>query len=400
MSDRDHEDLLMDILRGMHRFFWENTNLGTGLTLDRVSNDGNSSEHYVASIATTGYTLTDLVIATNYNLISESNAKERAKNILDAIGNLFHDRGWMYHFMHIRSGEPAFNREISTVDTVLMVLGVLCAGSYFGGNVESKAQELYRRVDFEYMRTNDGTRPDELTLSHGRISGEDFLGSRWDTYSEGIIAYILGLGSSSFSLPEDSWSAWKREVKDFNGHEFLGSGPSFIYQMPHGFFDFRNRRDKLGFDYWESALEYFRAQIEFCSNHGFYNINEQVFWGMNASDKPKGKYGATEFPDGPFDGVISPTAIIAALPYVPEESERLLRILGSEYKHTWGKYGPPNAISPTTRWYSKDVVAIDLGMAEVMIANHQKELIWSIMMQRPEIIEGMRKAGFTQYYAS
>jgi hypothetical protein len=62
--------------------------------------------------------------------------------------------------------------------------------------------------------------------------------------------------------------------------------------------------------------------------------------------------------------------------------------------HIWGRYGFSDAFNVDQDWYDQDVIGIDVGITLIMLQNHEDELVWRLMMQRPSIQDAMNKAGF------
>ena len=80
-----------------------------------------------------------------------------------------HERGWFYHFVERHTGERAWKSELSTIDTALLLAGVLTAQQYFAsdGEIVRMAQEIYERVDFAWMLD-----PRHALPAHGMEAGD------------------------------------------------------------------------------------------------------------------------------------------------------------------------------------------------------------------------------------
>ena len=116
----------------------------TGLALDRSKTDGTPPQpgqsHYrVASIASTGFGLTGLCIAADRGWIKRRQAVQRAKNTLDFFANrALQENGWFYHWMDAVTGERRWNSEISSIDTALLLGGVLSVKNVLATTCDSK----------------------------------------------------------------------------------------------------------------------------------------------------------------------------------------------------------------------------------------------------------------------
>jgi hypothetical protein len=295
-----------------------------------------------------------------------------------------------------RTGERVWNCELSSIDTTLLLMGVLAVGQYWPGTeVSRRADALLERVDWEWMRTDGGAKPKELTVCMGWKPESGFLQSRWNAYCELIILYVLGLGASRHPLPAGSWAAWSREIETNEGFDVIAPEAIFMHQMSHGYLDLRDRRDRLGYDYWQNSLNAHLANAVFCSRHEhrFAGYRGGI-WGLNASDTPDG-YGVKAPKEGRHDGTICPTAPAAGLQFVPELSIRALREMRQRYgDRIWGRYGFANAYNADRDWWGPDVIGIDLGMALVSIENHRSGFVWRLMERSSIVRRGMRAAGF------
>jgi hypothetical protein len=383
------------VQRRAFRFFWEKTDPETGLTNDRARNRG-EDDYTIASIASTGYALAALPIGVEHRWVKREEAYARARTTL----RFLHDRmpntkGWYFHFVDRRTGERAWNCELSSIDTALLLAGVLICGQYFRGTeVERLANALYDRVDWTWMRTNGGAKPEKKTLSHGWMPEKGFLPNEWDRYCELMTLYLLGLGSARDPLPEESWAAWERNVFEYGERKTLAGGPIFLHQMAHGFYDFRSHRDRAGWDYWVTSVEATRMHAQFCQDRAAKRKTyAHDVWGLNASDGPDG-YRAYGIPDEE-DGTVSPTGVLASVIFTPELSIATARTIYERYgDRLWGRYGFGNAFNVDRDWYGPDVIGIDLGMALLAIENHRTGLPWRWMMSHPAMQRAWKRAGF------
>ena len=155
-----------------------------------------------------------------------------------------HQHGWFYHFVNLRSGAREWKSEVSSIDTALLLGGVLSVRQCFSGDpdVTRLADAIYRRVDFQWMLAGD-----RLLLSHGWKPEEGFLKGRWDHYCELMMLYLLGIGSPTHPIPAAAWYAWSRPVMTFQDYRYVGApDPLFVHQYSHAWVDFRGWRDKAG----------------------------------------------------------------------------------------------------------------------------------------------------------
>src|SRR5690606_19357883 len=120
-----------DVSKRSFMFLWDHTNPKNGLTLDRSGADGTRKpaghrSHNIASIAATGFALTGYCIAADRSWLPKEQLIERTRNTLDHFANkAFHNNGWFYHWVDFETGERRWNSEISSIDTALLLGGVL-----------------------------------------------------------------------------------------------------------------------------------------------------------------------------------------------------------------------------------------------------------------------------------
>jgi hypothetical protein len=393
------QELLEEVQRRAVRFFWEKTDPATGLVNDRANNFG-ADDETVASIASTGYGLAALPIAVERGWLSQTEAAERARATLRFLLSMPNQHGWLVHFVDRRTGERVWGSEYSSIDTALLVAGALVCGQYFAGKtataeIASLSDELYRRLDWRWMLTNDGAQPRKKVLSHGWWPETGFITNNYADYSEAILLYLLGLGAPMRPLPKAAWDAFERSLQTYAGIEWLKAGPIFIHQMPYGYFNLRDQRDRLGFDYWVSSTNAMKIHRQYCIDHAAdRQTYTEGFWGLNASDGPNG-YVAYGVLGDPEDGTVSPTGAISSITFTPELAISAARSLYEKNEGAlWGNYGFVNAFNIDRNWSSSVVIGIDLGMALLAIENYRTGLIWNLMRSLSSTAPAFAAAGF------
>ena len=415
---------LHDLERKTFRYFWSETNPENGLLPD--STLGNVP----ASIAGVGMALAAYPVAVERRFKSRRAAVERALTTL----RFFHEseqgpepdvtghRGFYYHFVDVRTGRRAWNCELSTIDTAILLAGALTSAAYFDGTSPEErelrrlAKALYERVDWQWAQNRGAT------LAHAWKPERGFLPHRWAGYNEALLLYVLGLGSETHPLPKRSYSAWTKTYvwKRLYGHEFLFGGPLFMHQLSHVWIDFRGIQDdymrRHGLDYFENSRRatYVQQQYAIRNPRRFVGYDEYD-WGITASNGPGPAvrriggirrrflgYRARGVPYGPDDGTLAAWAVAASLPFAPEI---VLPTLAHDIDVSPGitnQYGlvcSANATYPDPRrkrsgWLSSAHSALDQGPVILMIENYRTGLIWRLMRNCPPIIRGLRRAGF------
>ena len=202
-------------------------------------------------------------------------------------------RGFFYHFLDIESGRRVWQCELSTIDSALLFAGALTVATYFDGETADEAEirrlanDLYCRADWNWAR--DGG----ATLTHGWRPEDGFLPYRWEGYDEGLLLYILGLGSPTHPLPPESYAAYcaTYQWNEVYGRELLYSAPLFTHQLSHLWIDFRHLRDAFmrehNSDYFINSRHATFVQQEYAVRNPRNLVGYgKDCWGFTASDGP------------------------------------------------------------------------------------------------------------------
>lgn len=389
---KEDEAFLDDLERQGCLFFWEQASPKTGQILDRARNDltGSRDPRTMASIASTGFGLTALCIADRRGYLPHAQVVERVRTTLDwHLNSMPEVHGFFYHFTDIETGKRVKGVELSSIDTSLLLCGILTAGAYFQDEtIHSLAQQIYTRVDWPWM-LNGGT-----TFSMGWHPESGFLDARWAHYCELMMIYLLAIGSPSHPIPPEYWSSFTRPIIHYKGFDYIsGNDPIFTHQYSQAWFDFRDKRDAYA-NYFQNSVTATRAHKAFCLAHPEW-FNED-YWGVSASDY-QGGYTAWGGPpaQGPLDGTVVPCAAAGSLPFLPADCLHVLRAMRSKWgKQAWGRYGFVDAFHPAANWYDTDVLGIDQGISVLMAENLRSGLVWNTFMRNPESVTAMQRAGF------
>ena len=387
------DDLFLEeVEQAAFRFFWEQASLQTGLVKDRCNVRGNDKTE-VASIAATGFGLTALCIGEKRGWVSPHEAHERALTALRFLWRkLPNHRGFFFHFADVNTGARLWDSEVSSIDTAILLCGVLtCRQHFLSTEIRRLALDIFNRVEWNWLAE------DTPLLSVGWMPEIGFLPYRWQDYSELMMLYLLGMGSSSHPLKADTWDAWRRVTFEYDGLHYIGSfAPLFVHQYSQAWFDFRNKRDQYA-NYFQNSSTATEAHRLFCIELGkqFSDYSDDL-WGITASDSWKG-YVVWGGPPaiGPIDGTLVPSAAGGSLPFLPQATLRVLRNIRVLYgNETWSKYGFVNAFNPLNKWFDADVIGIDTGITMLMAENLRTGFVWNTFMQNPEARRGMQLAGF------
>lgn len=424
------------------RWFWETTDSTTGLAHDRWP------QKDFSSVAAIGFALTAYPIGAERGWVTREQSARRTLTTLRYLwrlpqgpgsGNVSGYKGFFYHFLRYEDGSRYGHVELSTIDTALLLGGVLFAQSYFMQDtptetaIRAVADSLYRRVDWPWSVT----RPPRVAMGWNPEGG--YINSDWRGYNEAMILYILALGSPTHPLQRDAWDAWSSTNRwlDYRKQPHTNFSPMFGHQYSHVWIDFRGINDAYGrtkgIDWFENSR---RATL---SQRAYAIKNPRKFvgygantWGLTASDGPidtlitrKGKpwqihtYWARgvsghDDADGAErdDGTIAPTAAIGSLPFAPEIAFPAMVAMRERFgDRLFGQYGfrdsfnpsltdttlrvQMGSVDPVHGWVARDHLGIDQGPIVAMLENYRSALIWKTMQRNPYVVRGLRRAGFT-----
>jgi hypothetical protein len=389
---REDEELLDDLEKSGCLLFWEQGSPNTGQVLDRARHDLNGARdpRRMASIAATGFGLTALCIADKRRYFPHAQIVERVQTTLDwHLNKMPEVHGFFYHFTDIETGARIGRTELSSIDTALLLCGVLTAREHFrDGRIRSLAQQIYERVDWPWM-LNGG---DAFAMDWRPDTG--FGQSRWNHYCELMMIYLLATGSTSHATPPELWNNFSRPKIQYKGMEYISDGdPLFTHQYSQAWYDFRHKRDAYA-DYFENSMIATRAHKAFCLSYpDWYN---EDYWGVSASDSEHGYHAwGGPPPRGPLDGTVVPCAAAGSLPFVPVDCIAVLRAMRAKWgDRAWTRYGFVDAFHPAANWYDPDVLGIDQGISVVMAENLRSGFVWKTFMRNPECARAMQLVGF------
>lgn len=403
---RADELFLDDLQHRSFQYFWEQADPKTGLVPDRARIDQSSldeNHRNVASIAATGFGLTALCIGAERGWITAAQARERTGNTLSFFADqAFQEHGWFYHWLDTRSGERRWNAEVSSIDTALLLAGILTARQCFRDDpvIVKQATKIYERVDFHWMLNGH-----PLLLSHGWRPETGFLKARWDSYSEDTILYLLAIGSPTHPISARSWRALWRDRYRYAGYRYFTSigVPLFMHQYAHAWVDYRDRRETSGdrIDYFENSVNATLAHRAFCLTLAKEFGYGPDLWGITASDSVKG-YLAWGGPprEREIDGTVVPSAAGGSLMFTPELSLTALQTMHEKFgARVYGRYGFVDAFNPQTGWVDTDVIGINVGIILLSAENMRTGNVWRWFMRNSEIPRALQRVGLVEYQA-
>lgn len=419
------------------RYFWETANPRNGLVPDRWPSPSFSS------VAAVGFALTAYPVGVERGWISRGEAADRTLTTLRFFWNApqgpepsgttgYH--GLFYHFLDMETGHRFQQVELSTIDTGLLMCGVLAAAAYFDegdpreAEIRALADSLYRRVDWAWAAT---PRPPLISMGWHPESG--FIPHDYRGYSEAMFLYLLAIGSPTHPVSPDAWRAFTSSYvwMDFQGYPQVNFPPLFGHQYTHVWVDFREIRDEYmrgrGIDYFENSRRATLAQRAYAiANPMGWKGYGPDLWGLTASDGPIDAVITIDGREREFwsyrargvaadhvedDGTLVPTAAGGSIPFAPEVTIPALMAMRAQYvDHLFQKYGFLDAFNPTLTeprrlqhgtivpgvgWFDGDYLGIDQGPIVLMIENYRTGLVWRLMRDNEHLVRGLCRSGFT-----
>lgn len=429
-----------DLQRRTFDWFVHVTDRSNGLTPDRWPTPSFSS------VAAVGFALTCWPVGVERGWISRGEARER---VLTTI-RFFHGlpqgpeptgvgghKGFFYHFLDMKTGHRFGQTELSTVDTSLLVAGMLFCAQWFDGDhadeaeIRRLAQAVYDRIEWDWAMV----RPDLISMGWHPETGH--IPHDWHVYNEGMLVLLLAIGSMTHPVPATVWDKWCSVYERSWATEYdiphLKFAPLFGHQYSHMFIDFRGIRDAWmrtrsaggdPMDYFVNSQRAVEHQRRYAvENPGGWAGYDAEVWGLTACDGPgdfKQVIGGREReffsysargPGDRDDGTIAPTAAMASYPFAPEAVTACLKAMKERYgAGIYTEFGFMDSFNPTLTeraeplqhgrivpgvgWVDGDYLGIDQGPIVVMIENARSDIVWKHMRAESNLVRGLRRAGF------
>lgn len=397
----NQNDILELEMKGCFDFFWKEANTnpnspGYGLIRDGNAEDGKDR----ASIASVGFGLSGIIIGIEKGWITKAEGEERALGTLKTFwNNAEHLNGFYYHFLDMETAKKfeAFYDCASIIDTSLFMNGAITVAEYFGGDVYTYMDKIYKRID--WTKYYDESR----NLYYMGYTEENGGFGQWDMYAEQLMQYILGVASPTHPVPADIYKGFKRELRTYKTFEFYATehNPMFVHQYSHAWYDFKDVVDEDGINWFDNSVVASRAQKQYAVDHSeTYSSYGENAWGFTACDGPTGyhAHGAPAFgPDNsPLkndDGTIAPTAALSSIVFTPKDSLNVMEHLYTNIPELWSEYGFLDSYNAEKEqlWVAERVIGIDKGATLLMFENYQSGLIWNLYMKNKYVIAATEK---------
>lgn len=421
------DELMLDSIQ--HKtllFFLNEHHLDWGIVKDRAA------DWAPASIASTGFGIASFAVGVERNWMTREEAAKITLNILDFLTGSVQSadtsasgyKGFYYHFLRLNTGTRAWRCELSSVDTGLLMMGIIFARNYYNldndveNRIRSQAAIILERIDWNFMVMPDtGKYANTISMAWAPDHGLHNMG--WSGYNEALFLYILAAGSGMENA-EKSYNSWLSSYKwqtPYEGLSHAAFPPLFGHQFSQSFIDFRGIADmymkEKGIDYFENSRRATYVQREYAIENPYGWVGyDSLCWGVTASDGPGDQYNfddkkflgyagrGTSGPDYNYfdDGTIAPYGPLSSMPFAPEIVFPTIRAINERYGDSlWGRYGYYDSFNPTAQWFDNDFVGIDEGPLLIMIENFRTGLVWNFVMNDPIIQKGLNRLGFTYF---
>ncbi|NVD45164.1 glucoamylase family protein [Qipengyuania atrilutea] len=460
VAEQSREAFSEELTKRTFDYFWETTDTEQCLAPDRWPSNPFSS------IAATGFALTAYGIGAERGYVTREEAAQRTRDCLEFYWNAPQGpaesgtsghKGFFYHFLNNDDGTRRGNTELSTVDTALLLGGILFAQSYFDRNdpieaeIRELAERIYSRVDWSFVQRGNSVIPSAnggspLSIAMGwyperepgSVGGGDFGTHDWVGYNEAMLVYILAAGSPTHPISKEAWdTGWAADLENdwgtYYGEEYLQFEPLFGHQYSHVWIDFRAIQDEFmrgkGIDYFENSRRATLAQQAYgADNPNRWTGYSAAIWGWTASDGPTGAANGRIVNGKPRkflgyaargvsservidDGTLVPTAPGGSVPFAPEITiPALMAMRDAQGERLYTRYGFKDAFNPSYTftdagsrsgdvdpqqgWVARDYLGIDQGPILAMMENHRSGFVWKTMRKNPHIRRGLERLGF------
>lgn len=418
------EAMLDSIQQQTFLFFLNEHHPDWGIVKDRTA------DWAPASIAATGFGIPSFAVGAEREWISREQAAEVTLKIVEFFAGSVQGadtamtgyKGFYYHFLNMDTGTREWSSELSSVDTGLLLMGIIFARNYYSheneteSRIRSLSDFLLERLEWDFMIMPDtGRYASQISMGWYPETGLHDMG--WSGYNEALFLYILAAGSGMTGA-EESYRSWLSTYKWLTPYEGLGHvafPPLFGHQFSHSFIDFRGIQDEYmrnkGIDYFENSRRATYAQRQYAIDNPYgWEGYDSLTWGITASDGPTAEYNfdnrvflgyagrGASGPDFNYfdDGTLAPYGPLSSLPFAPGIVLPTIKSINERFGSAlWGRYGYYDSFNQTAEWVNDDFIGIDQGLMLIMIENFRTGLVWDYVMKDPVIQKGLKRVGFT-----
>lgn len=394
--------LLNTVQRASMDYMWMGADPTSGLAYERIhlDNDYGYNDPKVITTGGSGFGIAGLVVAMERGFISRQQGVERLQKIVSFLAKADRFHGAWPHWLHPDGKVAPFSKNDDGGDLVessFLMEGLLIARQYLDPNTPSEKtviegiNNLYQTMEFDWYRNNQNClywhwSPDKEWVMNMPIQG----------WNEALIVYILAAASPTHTIPQEVYTqGWGKNIGNLNSvvKTQAKNWPLFWEHYSFIGLDPRNLSDRYATSYWDLLVDYAKVHYDYCvDNPKHYPNYGANCWGLTAGYSPEGY--AAHCPNND-KGVITMTAALSSMPYLPEESQAALQYFHSRQNVLWGKYGFYDGFCDSKNWCPPHYLAIDQLTIAPMIENYRSGLLWKLFMSCPEVQQGLTKLGFT-----
>jgi hypothetical protein len=422
MSD---EELLTMLQEACFRYYWEGAHPHAGMTLENIPGDDR-----IVATGASGFGIMALIVGVDRGFITHDQGVERLTKIVTFLEKAPRYHGVWSHFMDGDTGQSLpvfgmFDNAGDLVETAFLMQGLLVARQYFNGTSEPERElyvrisKLWETVEWDWYRRSPQS---DALFWHWSPEWSWHIHHRLTGFNETMIVYLLAIASPTHAVPAElyysgwanqgeagaqyrsGWSGTQEGEHYTNGHTYYGiklavgvgsGGPLFFTHYSYMGFDPRGIHDRFT-DYFQNNRDIAGINLAYCiQNPGHYAGYGADFWGLTASDGPRG-YLPHEPRLQVDDGTMTFTGAFSSFPYTPQSSMAMLKHVYRDLgESVWGVYGPRDAINLSQDWVSPIFMGLNQAPITVMIENYRTGLVWKLFMSNPEIKPMLQKTGFT-----
>lgn len=394
--------LLDSVQRASFDYMWTGAHAQSGLAYERIHMDKKygGNDPRIITTGGSGFGVAGIVVAMERGFISRQQGVERLQKIVTFLAKADRFHGIWPHWLHPNGRVAPFSKNDDGGDLVessFLMEGLLIARQYLDANVSTEKavidsiNSLYQTMDFDWYRNNQNCLYWHWSPYKGWVMNMPIRG-----WNEALIVYVLAAASPTHTITQEVYTqGWGRNIGNLNSvvQSQAKNWPLFWEHYSFIGLDPRNLSDRYATSYWDLLVDYAKVHYNYCvSNPKHYPNYGPTCWGLTAGYSPEGYVAHCPNID---KGVITMTAALSSMPYLPEESQGALQYFYSRKDELWGVYGFYDGFSDQDNWCPPHYLAIDQLTIAPMIENYRSGLLWQLFMSCPEIQKGLAKLGFS-----
>lgn len=399
------DDALLDLVQAATlSYFWDYGHPVSGMARERDNDAFGYSPEDTVTTGGTGFGIMALIAGAARGLLPTAEVVERIHRIVGFLEAADRFHGVFPHFMNGATGKviPFGEKDDGgdLVETSFLMAGLITARQWLiptRPDLAARIDRLWREVEWRHHLRDDGALLWHFSPKYGFAMNHAITG-----WNECLITQVLAAASPTYPVPVTTYHGSWAKGRDFaNGKSYGGvtlplgpdfGGPLFFAHYSFMGLDPRGLVDGYA-DYFQQNTAHALINRAHClTNPGEFAGYGADAWGLTASDTFDGYNAHSPSND---TGVITPTAALASMPYVPKEAMAALRgFLTAMDGRLIGPRGFVDAFSPGRGWIAQSHLAIDQGPIIIMIENHRSALLWNLFMSAPEVLDGLARLGF------